>query len=266
MRRVLIATAVTVVALASLAALSGTLFFPSFNKSTSAASSSLTGSQYQSLGIAMNDGTGASRNGITVMGEGVIAVKPDMARVTLGVEVSNQSASAAQQDAAAKMDSVMAELKNLGIEEKDIQTVRFQLSPEYDHSGNTPVLKGYRVTNLVAVTIRDVTQVGGLLDTVVASGATRLHGINFSVSDPAAAGAQGRQQAMESAKGKAEQLANLAGVTLGPVVAIEESVSAPEAPMEMAVARDMAMAAPATPISPGMQEVRTIVRVTYSIN
>lgn len=262
MRKLLIAVAFIVIALASLAAVSGIWFSPTSGRSTGAASSPSVGSR--SFSAAMSDETGAMRNGITVTGEGVIAMKPDIARVTLGVEVSNPSASAVQQDAAAKMDSVMAELKKLGIQEKDIQTVRFDLSPEYDHSTRAPVLRGYRVTNLVAVTIRDISRVGGLLDSVVASGATRLYGINFSVSDPAAAGAQGREQAVNSARGKAEHLAKLAGVALGPAVAIEESVSAPEMPMEM-VQRDAAMAAPATPISPGMQEVRTIVRVTYSI-
>lgn len=262
MRKLLIAAALTVIALASLAALSGNWFSPSTGRSSSASLTSTGGSQ--SLATVENVGNGAIRSGITVTGEGVIAVKPDIARVTLGVDVTNQSASAAQQDAAAKMDSVIAELKKQGIQEKDIQTVRFELAPEYDRPNQTAVLRGYRVTNLVAVTVRDINKVGGLLDSVVASGATRLHGISFSVSDPAAAGAQGREQAVKSARGKAEQLAKLAGVTLGPAVAIEESVSAPEAPIEM-VQRDVAMAAPATPVSPGTQEVRTIVRVTYSI-
>lgn len=203
-------------------------------------------------------------SGITVTGEGTISVKPDMAKITLGVEVTNQSAQGAQQDAASSMAAVMAELKKQGIQDKDIQTVRFDLSPDYDYSNRTPVLKGYRVTNLVQVTIRDISKVGGLLDAVVGSGATRLHGIRFSVTDPAAAGAQGREEAMKDARAKADHLAKLAGVSLGQPIAIEESVSAPPAPVEMAT---RAMAAPAadTPISPGTQEVRTVVRVTYSI-
>ncbi len=212
------------------------------------------------------DGTAPARAGVTVTGEGVIAVKPDLARVTLGVEVSNPSASAAQQDAAVRMDAVVGQLRNLGIEERDIQTTRFDLSPEYENStngGRSPVLRGYRVTNMVSVTVRDVSKVGSVLDAVVASGATRLQGISFGVSDPAAAGVQGREEAMKNARSKADQLARLAGGTLGPAVAIEETVSASPQPMVM---RDQAaVAAPATPISPGTQEVRVIVRVTYSL-
>ncbi len=204
--------------------------------------------------------------GIVVTGEGIITVKPDLARVTLGVEATSNSANGAQQDAASRMASVMAELKKQGIQEKDIQTVRFDLSPDYDYSNRTPVLKGYRATNLVLVTVRDISKVGGLLDSVVSSGATRLQGISFSVSDPAAAGTQGREEAMKNAKAKAEQLAKVAGVSLGAPIAIEESVSQPPTPVEMApMAAPSVAQAPKTPISPGTQDLRTTVRVSYSI-
>lgn len=208
--------------------------------------------------------TPALQAGITVTGEGSVTVKPDVARVTLGVQVSNPSAAAAQDEAAAKMSSVMAELTKSSIAQKDIQTVRFDLSPEYDYSSRTAVLKGYRVTNLVVVTVRDISKVGGLLDAVVASGATSLQGISFSVSDAAAAGSQGREEAMKNARAKADQLARLAGVSLGQPVAIEETVSAPPTPVEIGV-RAAPEADQQTPISPGTQEVRTMVRVTYSI-
>lgn len=222
------------------------------------------GGQAQSAAIGQD--SPAQRSGIVVTGEGTISVKPDIARVTLGVEVTNSSAIGAQQDAAAKMDAVMSQLKSQGIPDKDVQTVRFDLQPDYDYSNKTPVLKGYRATNLVQVTVRDLSKVGGLLDAVVSSGATRLQGISFTVSDPAAAGAQGREEAMKNAREKADQLARLSGVSLGQPISIEETTSPPPAPVVMAPqAAPSLAAAPQTPISPGTQEVRTMVRVTYSI-
>jgi uncharacterized protein YggE len=206
-----------------------------------------------------------STTGIFVTGEGAITVKPDLARVTLGVEVTNPSASGAQQDAAARMDSVIAELRNQGIEERDIRTSSFNLSPDYDFSNRTPTLRGYRATNLVLVTVRDITKVGPLLDAVVAQGATRIQGISFGVSDPAAASTQGREEAMNNARAKAEQLARLGGVTLGRPIAIEEISSAPPMPVEMAPQAAPAADAARTPISPGTQEVRTVIRVVFAI-
>lgn len=207
-------------------------------------------------------------NGISVTGEGTVTVQPDLAKVTLGVQVTNASAAAAQQDAASKMDSVVASLKQAGISDKDIQTVRFDLSPDYQYDNNTrtQVLKGYRVTNLVVATVRDISKVGQILDSAVTSGATMLQGVSFSVSDPAAAGRQGREQAMKDASAKAQQLASLAGVGLGSPISIEETVSAPPTPAQMqSAAAPMAASAAQTPISPGTQEIRTVVRVVYAI-
>lgn len=207
----------------------------------------------------------SAQAGIVVTGEGSISVEPDMAQATLGVEVSAATANDAQQEAARQMDAVISELKKLGIGDKDIRTVQFNISPEYDHSTRSPVLKGYRATNLVQVTLRDISRVGDILDAVTAQGATRIHGIGFSVSNPAAAGQQGREEAMKQAREKAEQLARLGGVALGRPVAIEETLSAP--PTSMDARQEAVMAAPdmRTPISPGTQEIRTAVRVVYSI-
>ena len=207
----------------------------------------------------------APQTGISVTGEGRITVTPDLAQVALGVEVSDPSAVKAQQNAAAQMDSVVSKLKELGIEDKDIQTSRYDLQPEYDYSTRSPVLKGYRATNLVTVKIRDVSKVGPMLDAITASGATRIQGISFSVSDPTAATTQGRDAAMKDAKTKADQLAQAAGVGVGTPILIEEVSSTPPPAVDVARAAPAAGAAPSTPISVGTQEVQVTVRVVYSI-
>jgi uncharacterized protein len=220
-----------------------------------------------------------ARTGIRVTGEGIVRVSPDAARVTLGVEVSAATAGAALQQAADQMTAVVNQLRGLGIEERDIQTSQFDLSPVYDYNRNqvdrpgippspdgAPVLVGYRVTNLVTVTLRDITRVGDVLDAVVASGATRVHGIGFTVTDPAAAADQAREQAMNNARNTAQQLANLAGVGLGRAIAIEEISTPSPMPMDMVERVGAPMAQPATtPVAPGTQEVRTIISVTYAI-
>lgn len=163
-------------------------------------------------------------SGIIVTGEGRVTVQPDIAQITLGVDVTNASASAAQQAAASQMDSVVSKLKQEGIADKDIRTVSYNLTPEYDYSNrSTPTLKDYRATNLVSVTVRDISKVGPVMDAVAGAGATRIQGISFSVSDPTAATTQGRDEAMKNAKAKADQLAKTAGVTVGAPISIEET-------------------------------------------
>ncbi len=209
---------------------------------------------------------GGLPSGIVVTGEGRITVQPDIAQITLGVEVTNVSASAALQDAASQMGSVVSKLKQQGIADKDIRTVSYNLTPEYDYSNrSSPTLKDYRATNLVSVTVRDITKVGPVIDAVGGAGATRIQGISFSVSDPTAAANQGRDEAMKNAKAKADQLAKDAGVTLGPPISIQETGGTPSAPVPMAPAVAASGAVVQTPISPGTQEVQVSVTVVYSI-
>jgi uncharacterized protein len=271
---VIIGAAVAVVALVVVAM--AALFLP-VQRETSPAAAGLPVQRAEAAPLAQE--LVQTRTGIRVTGEGVVRVTPDAARVTLGVEVTAATAGAAIQQAADQMTAVVNQLRGLGIEERDIQTSQFDLSPVYDYNRNqvdrpgipvppdgAPVLVGYRVTNMVTVTLRDITRVGDVLDAVVASGATRVHGIGFTVTDPAAAADQARTQAMTNARSTAQQLANLAGVGLGRAIAIEEVSSPSPMPMDMVERVGAPMAAPAqTPVSPGTQEVRTIVAVTFAI-
>jgi uncharacterized protein len=271
---VILGAAVAVVAISAVAM--AALFLP-VQRETAPAAAGLPVPRAEAAPLAQE--LGQIRTGIRVTGEGVVRVSPDAARVSLGVEVTAATAGAAIQQAAAQMTAVVNQLRGLGIEERDIQTSQFDLSPVYDYNRNNfdrpgiptppevgPVLVGYRVTNMVTVTLRDIGRVGDVLDAVVASGATRVHGVGFIVTDPAAAADRAREQAVNNARNTAQQLANLAGVNLGRAIAIEEIASPSPMPMDMVERVGAPMAQPAqTPVSPGTQEVRTIVSVTFAI-
>src|SRR6266851_6838116 len=99
-------------------------------------------------------------SGISVLGEGIVLVQPNVARITLGVDVFDQSLANAQAEAARRMDAVVAKLKAAGIPDTDIHTIAFNVNPQYDQRDqNQPVLRGYQVQNLVEVR---TTNVGGL--------------------------------------------------------------------------------------------------------
>src|SRR5690606_27060232 len=84
-----------------------------------------------------------------------------------------------------------------------------------------PRLVGYRVGNMVTVVVRAVDTLGATLDRVVKAGGNQVHGITFGFSDPTALQDQARERAMQDARRKAEQLARLAGATLGAVQRVE---------------------------------------------
>ncbi|MEJ2733424.1 MAG: SIMPL domain-containing protein [Anaerolineae bacterium] len=120
----------------------------------------------------------------------------------------------------------------------------------------------YRVSNMVNVTIRDLESVGDVLDAVVEAGANNIWGITFAVDDPSDALANARAGAIEDARARAGALAELSGVSLGPVMSVSEVVGA--TPVAMSVTVERAAAAGGS-ISPGELEIGYQAQVTYFI-
>jgi uncharacterized protein len=205
--------------------------------------------------------------GISVVGEGIVLAQPNVARVTLGADVFDQSLANAQSEAARRMDAVVAKLKADGVADSDIRTTSFTITPQYDQRGdpNQPVLRGYQVQNMVEVRSSNVSGLGQLLDDAVGAGATRVVGISFEADNMEALKNQARDQAMQNATNKAQQLARDAGVSLGRPTSIEESDTGGVTPVRANVAPLAAAPAATTPIQPGELRVTTTVRVIWSI-
>jgi uncharacterized protein YggE len=206
-------------------------------------------------------------SGISVVGQGIVLAQPDVARITLGVDVFDQSLARAQATASTSMDAVVNKLKADGIVDTDIRTVSYNINPQYDQQAqNQPVLRGYQVQNLVDVKSTSVGGLGALIDDAISSGATRVYGIRFEASDMAGLKNQARDQAMQDARAQAEQLARDAGVALGRTITVEVSDTGGTTPVR---ALGGAQAAPAamvsTPIQPGELSVSTTVHVIWAI-
>jgi uncharacterized protein YggE len=207
------------------------------------------------------------QEGIWASGEGKVTVTPDIATVSLGIEAQAATVSDAQSEAQSAMDRVMDALNTNGVAEKDIQTQYFNISQitRWDDKNQQEIVIGYRVTNTVTAKIRDVTKAGIVIDAVALAGGdlTRVNYISFSVDDPTRYHDEARDKAMADARGKAEQLASLAGVKLGKPTYISESSYSPPVYREVPV--EPVAPAPATPISPGEMEITLNVQVVYSI-
>jgi uncharacterized protein YggE len=206
--------------------------------------------------------------GISVVGQGIVIAQPNVARITLGSDVFDQSLTNAQAEAARRMDAVVNKLKADGIPDTDIRTVSFSINPQYDQqpNQNQPVLRGYQIQNLVEVKTTNVGGLGTLIDDAIGSGATRVFGIRFEASDMASLKSQARDQAMQDARAQAEQLARDAGVTLGRPISIDIADTGGVTPLPAA---RQALAAPAaaaaTPIQPGELQVSTTVHVVWAM-
>jgi len=216
-------------------------------------------------GISIN----SQQAGIWVSGQGKVTAVPDIATLRLGIEAEEASVAEAQTQAAEAMESVMTSLAENGVAEKDIQTQYFSIRriTKWDRVKEEEVVTGYRVTNMVTAKIRDIDKIGTIIDAVAEAGGdlTRIDSIGFSVDDPSDYYDEARQEAMAEAKDKAEQLAELAGVTLGKPTYISEGIQVPPV-IRAAVYEVEVVAAPSvTPISPGETEISLTVQVAYAI-
>ncbi|KPV48976.1 hypothetical protein SE17_35190, partial [Kouleothrix aurantiaca] len=124
---------------------------------------------------------------------------------------------------------------------------------------------GYRVSNTVTVTIRNLDSAGALLDQVVQAGANSIYGINFSVADTNALMEQARKAAVADAKARAGQLAAAGGATVGDVLVISENVSAPPVPMPMMDRAAAAEGGAAVPVQAGEQTLSVDVQATFAL-
>jgi uncharacterized protein YggE len=213
-------------------------------------------------------GVNSQQAGIWVSGEGKVTVTPDIASLWLGIEAKADTVAEAQSQATEAMDAVMAALVDSGVEEKDIQTQYFSIYPvtSWDKDTEEEIVAGYEVTNMVMVKIREIDKIGAIIDAVAAAGGdhTRISSISFSVDDPTPYYDEARQDAMADARDKAEQLAELAGITLGKPTYISEWASYPVDYREMAMEAPAPVAYP-TSISPGELELTLNVQVAYAI-
>jgi uncharacterized protein len=206
---------------------------------------------------------------IAVMGSGKVTVTPDMATTQLGVAIQKPTAKAAREAAAAAMTKIVAALKALGIDDKDIATAMVSLGPIYAYPNNqSPTVTGYQLSNTVSVKVRDLSKLSDVLDNSVAAGATTVDGVSFDVADRSAAESQARDAAVKDAKAKADTYAKGLGVAIMGVASVTESVTTPVwygAYNNMAGGAADKAAAPSTPVLPGSTDVTIQVQVSFLI-
>lgn len=201
---------------------------------------------------------------ITVQGAAQADAVPDLATVTAGVELRAETAAGALAANSAAMTAIFAAIDAAGIERRDVQTSQLGLSPVFEEyregSEAPPAVVAYEASNLVTVRVRAIDSLGGVIDALAKAGANRLQGVSFEVAEPKPHLERAREQAVADARARAELYARAAGVGLGPVVSIRESVDMPGPIMMRAEA---ASAAP--PIAAGTVSLSAQVEIVYDI-
>lgn len=170
------------------------------------------------------DKTSERTSTLTISGTGNTSAVPDIVDIQLGVDAVSEDPVDAVSENTSKMNAVMEVLDKLGIAASDVQTVYYTMWVEdvYDQEGQMTGEKRYHVTNQVNVRLREIDQIGTLLENATSAGATNIAGITFGVADTTQMEQTALDNAISNAKLKAERIAGDMGVTLGEVINLVE--------------------------------------------
>lgn len=200
---------------------------------------------------------------LTVMGNGKVIVTPDIAYIYIGVQTENESAEKSIKENNQKLEKIIETIKISGVKKEDIKTTNFTLfiEPVYDKNSKK-IGNKYVVNNTIFVLIRDLNNLGKLLDDVVESGANQIYNISFDVANKAKFLLQARKEAVKDAKLQAEELANAAGVEIKEIETINYYDSSPS---PFYLTRGASDAISSVPVESGRMEVSSTVTIVYTL-
>lgn len=203
---------------------------------------------------------------LTVSGTGRAESRPDQAIFNAGLENIAPTAKAASARANEAVGRIVAALRTLGIEEKDVQTSSLSISPvDFGRDRGR-----FQATNQVTIKVRNVDKAGEAIAAATAAGANVLSGPNLSVADPETAALSAHATAYKAARAKADAYAKAAGMRVVRVVAIHDGGQGGVMPMMYAEAsRDMArvqaVQPTAAPVMAGTNSSTISARVEFAL-
>lgn len=215
---------------------------------------------------------------ITVSGEGEIYAKPDLAIVNFSVVSEAKTVAPAMEDNTKKMNAVIGAVKTLGVQDQDLKTTSFNISPHYEwyypqtclysSCPQNRVLVGYQVSQTLQVKIRDMAKIGDIIQKATEGGSNQAGDLQLTIDKQDELKKQAREQAIEKAKNKAAELASQLGVKLVRITNFSESGVSPYFPYYMegaALGKGGGEAAPAPQIETGQNKIVVNVSITYQI-
>lgn len=217
--------------------------------------------------FSLNSVTTTKTDTFSVSGEGKVTMLPDIAIVVAGVTAQGASVTKVQQELNVKINAVSAAVKKLGVDEKDIKTSYYNISPTYDYSSSSQRITGYQANSNLTIKVRKIDTVNSVIDAATAAGANEVSDVHFDVDDKTKAENQAREQAVTDAKAKAETAARAAGFKLGRVINYREDGGSSPRPMMYDEAKSLPITGGGEPtqVEPGSSELSITVTLSYEI-
>lgn len=217
-------------------------------------------------------------NVISVSGTADVYAMPDVASFSFSVVEDGKTVKDAQEKVTKKMNAILAAVKDLGVQDKDVKTTGYNSYPKYEYSSSActvtycppsrQILVGYEVSHTISVKVRKTDDAGNVLTKVGDLGASNISGLDFVIDDMDVVRNEAREKAIADAKAKAKVLSKTLGVRLNKIVNFYESG---DMPVPMYYAKDSmmsagVMSAPAVPSIPtGENKIVSNVTITYEV-
>jgi uncharacterized protein YggE len=194
---------------------------------------------------------------IRVSGDAQVAAKPDRVQIDIGVTTRAEKSADAAAENARQTDAVLTALKKAGGSTAVLKTVNYSLSPTYRYqSGHEPTLTGYTASNVVQVTLDDLTKISNVIDASAQAGANTVRGIGFTLRDQDAVHAEALRKAVAKARADVDVLAQALGLKIVRVLSVEETGARFVPMMRTMAANAQAGAEVATPVGPAHCDLR----------
>ena len=216
----------------------------------------------------------------SVNGEGKVVTVPDIAQLSFGVLAEGgKNLADLQTENTKKANRVIAFLKESGVEDKDIKTQSYNITPRYQYFSCPPSNKqdvapcppseivGYSISQDISVKIRELHKTGAVLAGIVEKGANTVSGPAFIVDDPTELENQAREEAITEAKNKAKTIAEAGGFRIGKLISIQEGFYSPWPISNQLYAKESGYGGDSVSpsIEPGSQEILVNVTLAYEI-
>ncbi|MEG2957990.1 MAG: SIMPL domain-containing protein, partial [Christensenellaceae bacterium] len=142
---------------------------------------------------------------LTLNATQTVKVMPDVAYITIGVTTKGDSAESAQKENAKITQNFLNAVKAQGISDKDMQTANINVYQDYDNE------KLYVMENSYKITIKNIDNVGAVIDAALGAGANSTYSLSFDVLDRDSVYVNALALAMESVGVKAKTVAAAGG-------------------------------------------------------
>jgi len=208
-----------------------------------------------------------SMSSIRVTGTSTVTANPDRARVDVGVVTQAPQSQAAVSQNARTFNDVMSSLRKTFGPNADVKSLSYSLNPDFQYhvSGGQPTISGYTATNVVRVTVDDLSKIGDVIDVATKAGANRVPSIQFALRDEESVRTQALREAAVKARAQAEALANALGLKVNRILTVDEGGPVVVPTRDVMFARAEVSSA-ATAIQPGSIEVNANVTLTVEVS